>query len=509
MSSLNYLAPTLHFLQNPALKAVLFFALGLLLGYAYPTTLFYALTALPPVFMFLWGSLSPANNCLTRWASYFATSILFVAGAFYSSWSYNGLTEKIAPDGDTLIWEVKETPRLIKSGVRIKAVALEPHSLSEYAVLLYTPRSPFTIKTGDTIYTSSVNLDLLECLQRKGYKNYLIAQECSAIGYVDTFSIIPREGAHSLETFAVDVRKNLLGRLEQLTLTPLQKEMLSAMSLGYKAESITAETLFRKSGAIHILSVSGFHLAVVCYFIALLLFPLRRSRRWSYVAIGVQIIVAWLFVALTGFSAPAIRAAVMLAFYQFALLLKRPANGINIISFSALVLLLIKPSYILDIGFQLSYLAVFSIALFYPLFIRSIPQIGNFVLRYLYQSIALCISAQLLTTPLILYHFGEFSLLSLWSNIPLIFLSSVLIPLSLIYMLFSPWSLIISFLGKGVEILVAMVENVVTLFAPLEGISVKESISAGQSLGLYCIIIALYIGWSYWIYRKEGKRIPA
>lgn len=501
----SYLNSYFHFLQAPALKVIFPFVLGLLLGYTFPYALLYALSSFPLTILFVWSYFGTLESNRSKLLTYLSVGIFLLGGAFYSSWDYNRLAEVYLPIERKVRWVVQKTPRQTRSGLRIKAKRLQGESSNTFSEMLYVTHPPQKLSVGDTLYADYVTLKPTGHLQRRSYKSYLIAQRCSAVGYVDTLISTPRDKAQSITMLAVDVQNRLLKQMNNLPLSPLQKEMLGAMCLGYKAESIEAESLFKKAGVIHILSVSGFHLGVVCLFLGFLCVPLRRLSKGLYISILIQIIATWLFVGLTGFSAPAVRAAVMLALYQLSFLLKRPSNVINILSFSALLLLLLKPSYILDIGFQLSYAAVLSISLFYPLFIRSVPSASNLLLRYLYQSISLCLSAQLLTIPLTLYHFGELSLLSLWSNIPLVFLSTLLIPLGLIYMIFSSWSLSSWLISKGVEILAGAMESVLVLLTPIEAMHLKGGISLLQCLGLYIIISTIYISWSYWLHRKNSN----
>ena len=156
----------------------------------------------------------------------------------------------------------------------------------------------------------------------------------------------------------------------------------------------------------------------------------------------------------------------MLTLYEIADVWGVSRDRINVLAFSAFVLLAIHPGFLFDIGFQLSYMAILSIALFYPLFYKTSRARlrKNPLISYLYGLVALSISAQVLTIPLILYHFGSTSLWALWSNIPLVILSCALIPLALITDLFIPSGMLFSTLGAVIAWLCNVILEVIESF---------------------------------------------
>lgn len=501
----NFLA-SFHFLQSPALRVIFFFVAGLLLGYTHPLTSFYALLGIGAVFVALWiyfQEIRKQKNLLLHFA---AIGVLFLAGAFWSSWHYDRLSMVRGNDEQASCLLIETSPSQVRSGFRLKASVPSKEDAVPSSVLLYVPHLPNdSVAVGDTIYTSIERVYRLDQVRKEEYRNFLLARECGAAMYVDTIFRHSKATTFNLRRMLTEQRQRLLGTLDSLSLSELQKEALGAMTLGHRTNEGKAESLFRKTGVVHILSVSGFHLAVVALAVSFLCSLFYRVARWRYWSIFVQIVVAWLFVALTGFSAPAVRAAVMLSLYQLSFLLGRSTCTMNVIAFSALLLLLYNPSYVLDIGFQLSYAAVFSIVLFHPLFMQSLPPIGSSVARYLYQGLVLSLSAQFFTIPLCLYHFGETSLLSLWSNVPLVLLSTLLIPITLVYMLFASWGLESLFLKKGVELLSAAMEWLLDLFASIQNVELHSSISGLQCLSLYSMIMAIYLLWSYGLYKKRRR----
>lgn len=162
------------------------------------------------------------------------------------------------------------------------------------------------------------------------------------------------------------------------------------------------------------------------------LIPLSRHRARRVLRGILCIAVAWIFAFVTGLSAPTVRAATMYTLYMVATLLILPQSKLNTLALSAIILLLFRPGYVFDIGFQLSYAALFSILLYEPFFPLYAQRLVHPLARYLYLSLSVCLSAQILTMPLVLYHFGSSSALFLWSNLPLMLLATCLIPLALL-----------------------------------------------------------------------------
>ncbi|HQP10511.1 MAG TPA: ComEC/Rec2 family competence protein [Candidatus Omnitrophota bacterium] len=122
--------------------------------------------------------------------------------------------------------------------------------------------------------------------------------------------------------------------------------------------------LFRVSGVAHIVAISGFHIGIVTYMIMIILriFPIPRAAQ--YILAMVFLV---LYAFMTGSHPSAIRATIMAIVFLASFLLERENETINALAIAALILLLINPLNLFDVGFQLSFLSVLFIILFYPL----------------------------------------------------------------------------------------------------------------------------------------------
>lgn len=182
---------------------------------------------------------------------------------------------------------------------------------------------------------------------------------------------------------------------------------------------------FSATGAMHILAVSGLHIGLI---LQLLIFMIQFTANWisRSKAIFLIVIVLWFYALMTGFSPSVIRAVFMFSVLTLTQWTGIQTSSINALFFTAFVIVLLKPMYFFDIGFQLSYLAMLGIFLFYPVIGRAWnPQ--NKILSYLWEGTAIGFAAQVVTTPLTLYYFHQFPNYFALANLGLMGLSSVVL----------------------------------------------------------------------------------
>lgn len=249
------------------------------------------------------------------------------------------------------------------------------------------------------------------------------------------FESSPGHPVSRLSCWAREEQQRLLEPIAKLNLTDEEKSVLATITVGYRqAMNREVRNRFSATGVAHILAVSGFHVAIVCGFLSFLLSFLPRKGLGKWLRYLLTIVLLWTFVAVTGFAASAVRAGLMLTLFLTGLLLGRLTERYNILAASAFCMLVYEPLYLFDIGFQLSYLAVFSILYFQPRLQRLI-EIRNPFLLTPWSWITVTVSAQMGTTFLCLYYFGRFSTVFLLTNLPLTLLATLLVPACLVWML--------------------------------------------------------------------------
>jgi competence protein ComEC len=187
----------------------------------------------------------------------------------------------------------------------------------------------------------------------------------------------------------------------------------------------------QRTGTVHVLSVSGLHLAALGVFLSALLtqvFPARRGLQ-AFLTLAT----VWIFALAVGSSPAALRSAVMLSVVRIAPLLKRDAEPLHSLAFAALVVLLENPLALFDPGTQLSFVACAGLLAWLPLLETWLfpwePELGYraSAVRWLFASLAASVVAHIATWPLVARHFHVFSVIAPVANVPLAALSELLL----------------------------------------------------------------------------------
>ena len=206
-------------------------------------------------------------------------------------------------------------------------------------------------------------------------------------------------------------------------LSPDAFALAMALLLGERQElSPDIYLNFQATGTVHILAISGLHIGILLLFLNFLFKPVKRYSTAIFLVLTIGFL--WFYAFLTGFSPSVLRAVIMFSFLQIGLQSKRKTNIFNSLFMAALVMLLINPGYLYQVGFQMSFAAVLSIVSFYPVFSRWLP-VKNKILKYFSDLFWVSLSAQLGVLPLSLYYFHQFPgyfLLANLLSIPLLFL---------------------------------------------------------------------------------------
>lgn len=482
------------FVHYPALLHASLLVVGLLYGYSSERSC--------PTLLALLIALLLFGVCQTSWMRYRRSTPFLKHGvlclttlAFGSIWAQWDLMQLQSAPLPTSSFRgiVRNTPQRTVSGfLRLTLQPLQIESAKTILVYLPIREEPPSLSYGDTLMLkSSRGATPIKALKAPSYQHFLIAQGSYATLYPKYYTITPRKGMHSLSDWTSDLQRNLSNQLKQLGLPQEEQDLACTISLGQRNALGSVQETFRNAGAAHLLSVSGFHLVVVLSLFSLLI-PCSNKQRSRLLRWAICLAVAWGFTLMTGFAAPTVRAATMYTIYSFGELLFRPQKKLNTLAISAIFLLIYHPGYIFDIGFQLSYTALISILLYQPFFVSYATKLYNPIIRYLYLSITVCLSAQILTIPLVLYHFGTLSTLFLWSNIPLMLLATLVIPCCLAYALLAGIGIPIAILGDCVRILTHLLYQTATLFNAPEGRYLQLQLNEMQAWGLSLLFVGIY-----------------
>lgn len=287
-------------------------------------------------------------------------------------------------------------------------------------VLVRAPRFP-EYHYGDRLRVSGL-LETPPKLEGFSYRDYLQRQEIYSLIHRPRieYAASGRGSPFWAAIFAVkDRARQAIARLMPNPEAALMQGILLGIETGIPPDLYDD---FNATGASHIIVISGANLTIVAALFSLS-FGRVLGKRWAY---WLTLIGILLYVLLVGADAAVVRAAVMGSLFVTAIYLGRRATAYVSLFASALVLTTLNPFSLWDVGFQLSFAATLGLILFAPvierLFERGLTQIvsreqARQGVRVLNDVLIVTLAAQVLTVPLVVYHFGRLSLVAPLTNL--------------------------------------------------------------------------------------------
>ena len=272
-----------------------------------------------------------------------------------------------------------------------------------------------------------------------------------------------------LQEKAKEVQADMVSKLDTLQISDDEKAILATITVNYrKALSRETRSRFTASGVAHLLSVSGFHVGIVCAFLGLLfsVFPKRSFfHRWKFI---LMIVLVWVYAFIAGLSNPAVRAALMITIYLVGQMLRNRPERYNTLAAAAFCMLAYHPLSLFDIGFQLSFTAVFFILYLQPRFYQLI-ELRNPIFKTLWGILTVTVAAQIGTVFLSCFYFGESSTVFLFTNLLLSLVATMLVPMTLLWMILPTGIPGIGILQWAIEVLSKSMMEVVSRFSMIPG----------------------------------------
>ncbi len=261
------------------------------------------------------------------------------------------------------------------------------------------------------------------------YKNYMKNQQVyHQINISKHQTVVFLASRRSIQGLAATLRERINYKLKKNGFGNDELALINALILGQKnAISDDLRHSYIRAGAIHILAISGLHIGILLMLLMFVFKPMHQIKYGKYIALFFIIICLWSYAIIAGLSSSVVRASTMFTAVALGLSFNRPTNVYNTLVISVFVLLLIHPYYLFDVGFQLSYTAVFAIVWLQP----KISILWNpkfWLLKKVWQLFTVSIAAQIGVLPLSLYYFHQFPGLFFLSNLVIIpFLGIILI----------------------------------------------------------------------------------
>lgn len=243
------------------------------------------------------------------------------------------------------------------------------------------------------------------------YKRYLHFQNIHYQSFIkeNEWRLLDQNRGNPLFTLAFGLRTKFLKILEKHLTSENELAVGSALILGYKNDlSEDVRAAYAETGAMHVLAVSGLHVGIIYLFLDFLLRWIYINRKWwKLTRLLINLFAIWAFALVTGASPSVLRAATMFTFIAYGNYKNKNSVIYNTLGVSAFVLLLINPYLIFQVGFQLSYLAVFGIV-FFQYKIQRWFGFKNDILHHIWILTSVAIAAQLMVLPISLYYFHQF-----------------------------------------------------------------------------------------------------
>jgi competence protein ComEC len=326
------------------------------------------------------------------------------------------------------------------------------------------------------------------------YQQYAFAQGIYYQAYMKEkdFQLVKKQLPSMINSYLLRAKNFIIQLLDKYIKGEQEAAIAKALLIGYK-KNMDRHLLdaYSKTGIIHIIAISGMHLGMIYLLLLKLLYPFRNKLHYALIEFTIVIIIIWLFTLLTGAAPSIVRAAIIFTCMSLGKLLKRKNNSLNALALAAICILIYNPLLMEDIGFQLSFAAVISIICFY-IPIKNLVFVQNKILLLCWESVAITLAAQILTFPLLLYHFHQFPTIFLFTNFIAIPISGVVLYLELVLLITSSIPVLAMYIGKLIYLALSWLNNWVEAMAQLPFASITNiSFTIPQTVALYIFIIIL------------------
>lgn len=333
------------------------------------------------------------------------------------------------------------------------------------------------------------------------YKDYLAKQHIyhQIFTNKNEFKIV-NNSRFSLIGLSATVRRKIQNSLKKYSFTKNEYAVINALLLGQRQE-ISKELLqdYTNAGAIHILAISGLHIGIILLILSFLFKPIEIFKHGRILKSILIILLLWMFAFIAGLSASVVRAVTMFTFVAIGSSFKKKKIIEHSLISSMFLLLLIKPLFLFDVGFQLSYLAVFGIVWVQP-FLYKFWKPKLWIADNFWRLFTVSIAAQAGILPISLYYFHQFPALFILSNLIIIpFLGSILIG-GIIVIILSLFNSLPQFIVEIYSWVISLMNKTVGWVSGQEEFLFKEiSMSFIEMMVWYVFIV---LGFQFLMHKK-------
>lgn len=302
-----------------------------------------------------------------------------------------------------------------------------------------------------------------------------------------------------IEAVAIQIRQYCDGVLEKYIASEQEYGIAAALILGVKHHlDEDLKQAYTNAGVTHILAVSGMHVGIIFGLLNFFLGRIKKLRYGKLMYVLIVLGVLWIYAFVTGLSGSVSRAVTMFSLITIASNIGRNTNIYNTLASSAFFLLLWNPFFLMDVGFQLSYVAVISIVYLYPQ-LYPIYEAPNRVVDFLWQMTCVSVAAQVFTLPITLYHFHQYPTYGILASVLVVPLGQVILTLGIVVLVFSFLPIVSYYLGWLLQKTIWLTNKIVFGIENLDYATTSLVLDAPKAIALACFL--LFLVW-FFEYRK-------
>lgn len=287
-------------------------------------------------------------------------------------------------------------------------------------------------------------------------------------------------------------RLEILNTIDGSKLPKREREFLKGIILADRTE-MDAEMVsdFSKSGLVHFLAISGTHLAIIFWLILYLLKPIFPAK-FRKIPIVLSLLFIWSFTIFIDYGSSVVRSCLMItAYYSFVLLQRKP-DLLHAMAIAGFAILIFDTHQVFDVGFQLSFVAVFGIFWLNEPILKNLPRPKNKIQDFLFKVVSMSLAAQIATLPLVIFYFHQYSFLSIVANVIIVPFSEIIIIFSLLMTVLFAFKLEFSWLSFIYEKLVDFLLKSIHFFADQDWFFIKNiPLNWGELIILFVVIFLL------------------
>ncbi len=468
-----------------------------------------ALTSVFAIFFLLFLAIHYITNKQLKNPWYYLVMVFFIfviIGMFsvniQNTLNYKQHHNNYLEKENSILLKITKTLKSTKYYDRYQAKVIQVNNKKTIGKVLVNKKkdSLNKLKIGNVYYTENLfkKINKPKNPYQFNYRKYLKRKQIiHQITLTDKNYIVSKSNAFSISIIASNIRSRIQKNLKQKNFTKDAFGIINALLLGQR-QDVSKELIqdYQNAGAMHILAVSGLHIGIIYGILLVLFLPIKRlnfnSIKGKTIQILLVILFLWSYAILASLSASVVRATTMFTAIALGLLSKRKTNTLHNLFISMFVLLLFHPNFLFDVGFQLSYLAVFSIVYWQPKF-NACYQPKNKIFRFFWQICTVSFAAQIGILPLSLFYFHQFPLLFFVSSLVIIPVLGIVLGFGFLVLFLAYFNILPNFIVSVYGEIIEKMNVFIQFIAKQEQFLIKNIFfSVFLVFGFYFLIIAIY-----------------